>query len=375
MRFADFRSFLRESANPFINLCSKFGNSIKGKSIMTRVISDYGSGKKELKSTKTDASLYNGEPSYTGSMCHSGGFTFNMSSIPKVKNEVSVENVHKTSNASNTKYSNMREEFKSINKLYHFTKFDTAIKILGSHSLKFGKLSNMNDIHENDKLSYVDFSGNPIHYFPSDILETIDNEIAKYRQISLTIDDEGQYKLGFDLHQMWGLYADKGQGVCLVFDKDILCSKLDDIVRHGTVSYDKNVESFYIANHNDCQIVQHDMQNQVEKLFFHKREEWEHEQEYRLIKYCPNLKKEEYLDYGDALKYIILNSVIESVDSIKFKEMVRKLSEYAPQAPILVYGNGLFDYSLIDKNQTETIWTSSNGYDIPIPGEYCEIDV
>ena len=117
------------------------------------------------------------------------------------------------------------------------------------------------------------------------------------------------------------------------------------------------------------------MQIQVEKLFFHKRKEWEHEQEYRLIKYCPNLKKEEYLNYGDALKFIILNSVIESVDGVKFKEMVGKLSEYAPQTPILVYGNGLFDYSLIDINHTETIWTSSNGYDILIPGENCEIDV
>ena len=81
------------------------------------------------------------------------------------------------------------------------------------------------------------------------------------------------------------------------------------------------------------------------------------------------------MDYGDALKFIILNSVIKSVDGIKFKEMVGKLSEYAPQASILVYGNGLLDYSLIDMNHTETIWTSSNGYDILIPGENCEIDV
>ena len=29
MRIADFRKFLRESANPFINLCSKFDNSNK----------------------------------------------------------------------------------------------------------------------------------------------------------------------------------------------------------------------------------------------------------------------------------------------------------------------------------------------------------
>ena len=342
---------------------------------MTRVISDDAMEEKELKSAKTDASLYNGVPSYSSSMCHSGGFTFNALSIPRAKNGASVENVHKTSNASNTKYSNMRTDFMIINKLYHFTKFDTAIKILGSHNLKFGKLHDMNDIHENDKLSYVNLQGNTIQSFQSEILETIDVEMAKFRQISLTIDDEEPKKFGFDLHQMWGLYADKGQGVCLVFDKDILCNKLDGIVRHGTVSYDNIVESFYIANHNDCQIIQHDMQSQVEKLFFHKRKEWEHEQEYRLIKYCPNLKKEEYLDYGDALKFIILNSVIESVDGVKFKELVGKLSEYAPQASILVYGNGLFDYSLIDINHTETIWNSSNGYDILIPGENCEIDV
>ena len=50
--------------------------------------------------------------------------------------------------------------------------------------------------------------------------------MAKYRQISLTIDDMEQNKLGFDLHQMWGLYADKGKGVCLVFDKDTKVSQV-----------------------------------------------------------------------------------------------------------------------------------------------------
>lgn len=81
------------------------------------------------------------------------------------------------------------------------------------------------------------------------------------------------------------------------------------------------------------------------------------------------------MDYGDALKFIILNSVIESVDGVKFKEMVEKPNEHASQTPILVYRNGLFDYSLIDINHTETILTSSNEYDSLIPEENCEIDV
>lgn len=243
----------------------------------------------------------------------------------------------------------------NMKKLYHYTKFDTAIKILESHSLRFGRLHNMNDIHENDKLSYTDLSGSPINSFPSDVLDAIDCEMAKYRQLSFTA-DSNLGKLGFDLHQMWGLYADKGQGVCFVFDRDILCKQMDDAVLHEAVSYDPAVESFCIAISNDTQSVQQEIHKQTEKFFFHKRKEWEHEQEYRFVKRCPNLKKEEYLNYGEALKYIILNSVIEDVDCVKFNEIVEKLNSHAPKVPILVYGNGLLDYSLYDIHRTDTIW-------------------
>lgn len=269
----------------------------------------------------------------------------------------------------------MKEAFIQLNKLYHFTKFDTAISILESHSLRFGRLNNMNDIHENDKLSFTYSSRSPINHFPFEVLNAIDDEMTKYRQISFTIDDDKNNKYGFDLHQMWGLYADKGQGVCLVFDKDILCRKLDEIFIHEAISYNKDVDSFYIANKNSPMTIHDDIQKQAKKLFFHKRKEWEHEQEYRFIKRCPNQKKEEYLNYGEALKYIILNSVIEDKDVVKFKEMVEKLKKHAPTVPILVYGNGLLDYSLSDIDHTEPIWTSSRGYDILIPGKNCEIDV
>lgn len=270
----------------------------------------------------------------------------------------------------------MKEEFMKMKKLYHYTKFDTAIKILESHSLRFGRLHNMNDIHENDKLSYVDTTGTRINRFPSDVLDAIDCEMAKYRQISLTADDDKQGKMGFDLHQMWGLYADKGQGVCLVFDKDMLCKQIDSAILHKNVSYDTSVESFYIANANDdAQSIQYNMQKQAEKIFFHKRKEWEHEQEYRFIKCCPNLNKEEYLYYSKALKYIILNSAIENADANMFKKMVKDLNTYSEDVPQLLYGNGLLDYSLIGINHTEIIWNSTKGYNILIPGENCKIDV
>lgn len=54
---------------------------------------------------------------------------------------------------------------------------------------------------------------------------------------------------------------------------------------------------------------------------------------------------------------------------------VEKLNKHTQRVPILVYGNGLLDYSLIDINHTEIIWNSSYGYDILIPEVNCEIDV
>ena len=49
---------------------------------------------KHFKSVKTDASLYNGQPTDTGSMCHSVGVTSSTPSISKCKDGVSVANVH-----------------------------------------------------------------------------------------------------------------------------------------------------------------------------------------------------------------------------------------------------------------------------------------
>ena len=68
---------------------------------------------------------------------------------------------------------NIKEQFKETEKLYHFTSFDTALKIIESNRLRFGRLSNMNDIHEVAKNMFVDTNGRPIDKFPSDVLNVV----------------------------------------------------------------------------------------------------------------------------------------------------------------------------------------------------------
>lgn len=283
---------------------------------------------------------------------------------------------------------NIKEQFKKTEKLYHFTSFVTALKIIGTNRLRFGRLNNMNDIHENDKLMFVDANGQGIDEFPSEVLDTLYDEIYKYRQISFTADSEEGDKNGFDLHQMWGLYANKGEGVCLVFDKDELEKNYDMVTIHKKrVNYDEAqlLESYVVSLSKEHEAVSDEIKNKLSKIFFHKRKEWEHEQEYRLIKRCPNTTKEEYLLLGHALKYVILSSKLRNIDEMSYFKKIEDIKDHVEKIEkarnigelgrihVLIYGNGLFDYSLITEDGEEELWNSKDGYDVLVSGENYEL--
>ena len=223
---------------------------------------------------------------------------------------------------------NIKEQFEKTEKLYHFTSFDTAKIILESNRLRFGRLNNMNDIHENDKIVFHDENGGSVNERNSDILDVFYDEIYKYRQISFTADNMVGDKVGFDLHQMWGMYADKGEGVCLVFDKDEMEKNCDMTNIHKErVKYDKILESSVVSLSQKTDAIPSEVKNNVHKIFFHKRIEWEHEQEYRLIKKCQNTTKEEYLLLGQSLRFIILSSKLRNIDDVRYFNNIRDIQE------------------------------------------------
>ena len=279
----------------------------------------------------------------------------------------------------------IKEQFEKTEKLYHFTSFDTALKIIESNSLRYGRLNNMNDIHENDKIVFVDANNHPTDKFPSDVLDELYDEIYKYRQISLTADDNEGDKDGFDLHQMWGLYADKGEGVCLIFDKKELEKGFGSAALHDRVSYDKTVDSYYISLSNTADKVSVEIREHANEIFFHKRREWEHEQEYRLLRRCPLATREEYLFLGHALKFVILSSRLHNLDEVLYFKKIKNIKDKIEKTekarnrgevgriPVLVYGNGLLDYALCTEDGTEELWNSNDGYDVLIAAENCEL--
>jgi len=207
--------------------------------------------------------------------------------------------------------------FISMPKLYHFTKFDTGLRILLSRSLKFGHLSQMNDVYENNKniLNKITNCYNDVN------TDNINDEINHYEQISLTEDRNNLGRMGFELHQLWGKYADCGKGVCLIFNKDELLSKvIEKECVHGPVEYKIDLSQNVNTDIESNDMVEKRVKQNYNNIFFIKRKEWEHEQEYRIVKRFYSKSEEHYLDIGDSIKYVILFNT----NTKKFDEKAKK---------------------------------------------------
>lgn len=135
-----------------------------------------------------------------------------------------------------------QKNFNRTNYLYHFTSVEKATLILDGDSLKFSKITNMNDTLEAKpkmNLFGIDSTKN-LH----DIFNCINEINKKYIQLLCfttdtdielqTESDKIRYNdytgRGFTLPRMWAQYANNNDGVCFIFDKkkilDLIYSEL-----------------------------------------------------------------------------------------------------------------------------------------------------
>ena len=180
--------------------------------------------------------------------------------------------------------------------------------------------------------------------------------IAKYQQISLC---QSGKKPGFDIPAMWGHYANKGNGVCIVFNKQKLIERIEEHrLYHSKITYSDNYNSSIIFD------VNYDYrkpfnQKQMRRHFFIKTSDWSYEQEYRVIGYFPNSNSREALAFGDAICGIILHNAsdIEETDSIFNSMQFRLLSKIFPEDNIYNYGFFIDERNLRNASGS-TIWSN-----------------
>lgn len=165
--------------------------------------------------------------------------------------------------------------FKEKPKLYHYTSLKSLAEILKYGVLKFGVLPKMNDITEAVKDIFIQSDKANINW---ETIVKIEERLNHVGMISLTQDG---LIAGYAINSMWGHYAEKGEGCCLIFDKNRIveeCNKLG--LKYGSIIYDEPV-SHIISDDNQDDLGL--LETEFEKIFLYKSIDWKPEQEFRIV--------------------------------------------------------------------------------------------
>lgn len=223
--------------------------------------------------------------------------------------------------------------------LYHFTSFESAVKILASGELLLGTYENFNDINEK--------------YGPTVLAKEkdwgkIEALLKCWVALSFSMDvrTSGSVKRGYNNPVMWGSYAKAGKGVCLAFDK----SKMLSVIASDNHFYSREVEyfddvdpNFFVYDSNRYGTAEAFINANKDEIFFHKKKEWEHENEFRVIAISdehPSLKIKDCLS-GVILFYRDHKSFRESAE-------VKALSKFVGRRMVYRYTSAIDRFSLYD---------------------------
>lgn len=222
------------------------------------------------------------------------------------------------------------------NHLFHYTSLEAANKIIASNTLLFGSFKHTNDIAEK--------SINILCNVNDDKYGDIEKYLANYQFISFTTDDKSHR--GFAIDSLWGYYANKGNGVCLVFDKTKLTetfNKLPSRVKADEIKYISNFSNLYPCDGESVDEIKKHIHEHIDDLCYTKSTDWQNEHEYRLLAYDTNAPIK--LSIHDSLIAIIIHSE-NMKESIEFK-ILSKL--YTPNK-VLSYGHNFGNKELKDIN-------------------------
>ena len=195
--------------------------------------------------------------------------------------------------------------------LYHYTSFDSFVKIWLSQRLLFSPLSKMNDVQEKS-VRCASSSPNSIP-----ILLAYDEIRRKYKQISFTMDYDSYFK-GCMSTIMWGHYADKCNGACIEFDASKLSFPKGALF--GPIHYKKVLEHNTPIPSSVKAVGDIDkyIRRNAKRILFTKQSGWREENEYRVVS-----ADDEFLDVTEAITAVYLTS-FKSTECLLTEKLVNE---------------------------------------------------
>ena len=224
--------------------------------------------------------------------------------------------------------SNWLEGVPSDKYIYHYTSAKTFVeKILPSGELRLGPLRSTNDLYE-----YLDW---PIEVSAGDCTNFDQGankvwSVANFIKDSISLasfscDESTCSNLhperGYAIGPLWGNYAEKNTGVCLVLDRDSATSIIKDAsadraqVHSDKVDYATMRTPLDVCLPNDGNVDQNEVRKKLIEnkkiLLFRKHISWMCEQEYRIIAVC-HKPTEVFVNIRKALAGVILGYKFDS---------------------------------------------------------------
>lgn len=248
----------------------------------------------------------------------------------------------------------------SGNHLFHYTTLDSAVKIILTNTLNFGRFHNMNDIAEVRRELYDKYGSN-----------RFEQAISKYQSISLTL-DTSHMERGFAIDSLWGYYADKGNGVCLVFDRSKILNEYYKLCRKKRFSIPHNmkveyVEYFINTNFVDLRTkreLEDYVKENIQDLFYKKAQFWQHEKEFRFV-----IKSEAKVSLGLSDSLIGAIICVPREDNYKNSEQYRLLSKLQTIRKFPIYYYGINFGTRILKEDGVQLWPIlEKDYNIDVNG-------
>ena len=183
---------------------------------------------------------------------------------------------------------------KRYEKLYHYTSFESFVKIWLNKTLSFSPVTGVNDIQE----KIIEASVNNLNQV--EIAKRLIEIRKSYKQVSFTMDYD-TYLKGCMSPMMWGLYAGKTRGVCIEFDYNKI--QFPHGCLRGIVSYKAILKKYHclspdVKTEDDLEKF---IRTNQKEFFFTKHKCWAGENEYRVL--CNEC---DYLNIENAISAVYL---------------------------------------------------------------------
>lgn len=183
---------------------------------------------------------------------------------------------------------------KRYEKLYHYTSFESFVRIWLNKTLRFSPVTEVNDIQE----KIIEASINNLNQV--EIAKRLIEIRKSYKQVSFTMDYD-TYLKGCMSPMMWGLYAGKTRGVCIELDYNKI--QFPHSCLKGIVSYKSILRKYHCISpelKSEDALIKFIRTNRKE-LFFTKHKCWAGENEYRVLS-----NECDYLNIENAISAVYL---------------------------------------------------------------------